>query len=214
MPMKKNSFITLNFLFFSTIVFSETLEKNPAITAEIPINDIQHYTQYSDQQKKLIQAAHALTQQNLTYTYGSSTPANKGMDCSGTIYYLLNTVTHLDVPRQANEMYLWAEKEGRLHFTNTDDFQSEQFKDLQPGDLLFWSGTYAVNRTPPITHVMLYLGKNIENNPLMFGSSDGRTYLGEKMRGVSIFDFKLPKSGDKAHFVGYSCIPNYTCAKK
>lgn len=58
---------------------------------------------------------------------------------------------------------------------------------------------------------MIYLGKNSKHEPLMFGSSDGRTYQNHKMWGVSVFDFKLPENGDTAKFIGYSCIPNLTC---
>ena len=45
----------------------------------------------------------------------------------------------------------------------------------------------------------------------MFGASDGRTYQGEKMWGVSVFDFKLPDGKNGSRFVGYGCIPGLTC---
>ena len=89
-------------------------------------------------------------------------------------------------------------------------FSSPEFRYLRPGDLLFWTGTYRTYRKPPITHVMLYLGKNKENRPLMFGSTTG-SYRGKEVRGVGVFDFILPRPGDMARFVGYGCIPNYTC---
>ncbi len=57
---------------------------------------------------------------------------------------------------------------------------SSDFSHLRPDDLLFWSGTYQVKRIPPITHVMLFLGKNKQNRLLMFGSSNGRPYQGKK----------------------------------
>lgn len=58
---------------------------------------------------------------------------------------------------------------------------------------------------------MLYLGKNDQGQRLMFGASDGRTYQGKSMWGVSLFDFKLPNPQSSSHFVGYSCIPHLTC---
>lgn len=96
-----------------------------------------------------------------------------------------------------------------MHVVDQQKVTSTKFMDLKPGDLLFWSGTYSTKNY--ISHVMMYLGKNSSNQPLMFGASDGRTYLGKKMWGVSVFDFKLPFGKTNAKFVGYSCIPNLTC---
>jgi hypothetical protein len=45
----------------------------------------------------------------------------------------------------------------------------------------------------------------------MFGSSNGRTYQGKKMWGVSVFDFQLPDPKEKHKFIGYGCIPKLTC---
>ncbi len=64
--------------------------------------------------QELILKALYLTKMNLTYLYGSSDPKNKGMDCSGTIYYLLNQTILHDVPRQSDEMFAWVKKQGKL----------------------------------------------------------------------------------------------------
>lgn len=55
-----------------------------------------------------------------------------------------------------------------------------EFSHLQPGDLLFWNGTYNIKRSIDVTHVMIYLGKNNKGELLMIGSSDGRSYQGKK----------------------------------
>lgn len=65
---------------------------------------------------------------------------------------------------------------------------------------MFWSGTYdtAIPRELPISHVMIYIGKRkADNKPILFGSSDGRTFDGQRRNGVSVFDFHIPKRGDK-----------------
>lgn len=183
----------------------------PAITQPIPVSDLVNYQNYSPEVKRLITQAYLLSKENLTYMYGSDDPKNGGMDCSGTIYYLLKKVNLNDVPRQSSDMYVWANKMGHLHLVNGTSFSSKEFDKLKPGDLLFWSGTYAAKHNPPITHVMIYLGKNVKNEPLMFGASDGRTYQGKKMWGVSVFDFILPDGRTTAKFVGYSCVPHLTC---
>ena len=85
---------------------------------------------------------------------------------------------------------------------------------LKPGDLLFWAGTYNVDRDPAITHTMIYVGREkATNHRIMVGASDGRTYKGQSRFGVSIFDFKVSRLGAKSEdrpgptFVGYGRIP-------
>ena len=182
-----------------------------AITQPIPISQLTEYPTYPPVVKALILKALRLSQMNLTYLYDSADPKNKGMDCSGTIYYLLNQQNVHEVPRQSDELFNWVETNGKLYRVTSNDFNSIQFSKMKPGDLLFWSGTYVTHRSSLITHVMLYLGKNKAGERIMFGSSDGRTYEGKKMRGVSVFDFTLPNHKGLAKFVGYSCIPNLTC---
>jgi cell wall-associated NlpC family hydrolase len=162
----------------------------------------------------LIAAALDLTKLNLTYSYGSAEPSNGGMDCSGTIYYLLHSQGFRDVPRDSSGQYVWARKQGRFFAVVSTKADSFEFKDLMPGDLMFWSGTYQVERDIPISHVMLYLGSEKRTGKrIMFGSSDGRSYDGVQRWGVSVFDFKMPKNDPnnlekrRVDFVGYARIP-------
>lgn len=194
----------------SFVVYSQN-QLAPAVTKPIPIQDIIGYANYSNSVKKLIAEAASLSQKNLTYLYGSADPKNRGMDCSGTIYYLLSSQGIKDVPRSSEAMYQWVKKSGHFHSVKNYDFTSNDFAYLNPGDLLFWSGTYNTGNSNSMSHVMIYLGENSNHEPLMFGSSDGRTYQNKKMWGVSIFDFKLPRKNDSAKFIGYSCIPTLTC---
>ncbi len=196
-------------LFFCCVknVWAEDLR--PAITTSIPLADLEKYPDYPRVIQKLILSATELSQEKLTYLYGSANPKNKGMDCSGTIHYLLKNANVTDVPRSAEEMFLWAEKKGNLYRISDKVFDSPEFSHLKPGDLLFWSGTYPTKSN--ISHVMIYLGKNKKGQPLMFGSSNGRTYQHKKMWGVSVFDFQLSNDKSNARFIGYSCIPDLTC---
>ena len=45
----------------------------------------------------------------------------------------------------------------------------------------------------------------------MIGSSDGRSYHGQKRKGVSVFDFTMPRTPaadtQRSTFVGYARIP-------
>ena len=150
-----------------------------------------------------------LTHLGLTYTYGSSEPSRGGMDCSGTMYHVLRFQGLKDVPRQSDEMCAWVRDRSQLHLTpSAEQFSHAEFDALQPGDLLFWTGTAATSRKLPVTHVMLYLGRlKSTGKRVVFGASDGRSYEGQRRCGVSVFDFDLPRPGGKAAFYGYGPAP-------
>lgn len=175
---------------------------------------ISGYENYPPKVRQLLDASLALTKQNLGYTYGSADPKNGGMDCSGFIYYVLQQNGFPDAPRDSSQQYVWVRKAGDFKAVLSRKEDSFELDDLKPGDLLFWRGTYSIDRDPPITHTMIYLGREKRTNKrVMVGSSDGRTYDGKQRWGVSVFDFKLPpspKSGDakiSPVFVGYGRIP-------
>ena len=177
-------------------------------------DQIANYNTYSPKVKQIIDAGLALTKQNLGYTYGSADPKNGGMDCSGFIYYVLQQNGFTNVPRDSSQQYVWVRKAGDFNAVLSRKEDSFELDDLKPGDLLFWRGTYNIDRDPPITHTMIYLGREKRTNKrVMLGSSDGRTYDGKQRWGVSVFDFKLPpppQSGDakiSPVFVGYGRIP-------
>ncbi len=164
--------------------------------------------------RQILDAGMTLTKQNLGYTYGSADPKNGGMDCSGFIYYVLQQNGFPDVPRDSSQQYVWVRKSGHFNAVLSRKEDSFELDDLKPGDLLFWRGTYNIDRDPPITHTMIYLGREKRTNKrVMIGSSDGRTYDGKQRWGVSVFDFKMPpppRSGDakiSPVFVGYGRIP-------
>lgn len=136
------------------------------------------------------------------------------MDCSGTIYYLLRSFGLKEVPRDSPGQYSWVRKAGGFRTVVSQSAESFEFGELQPGDLMFWTGTYSVEREIPISHVMLYLGTEKKTKQrVMFGASDGRSYAGIQRWGVSVFDFKMPRRDPgnpekaKVDFVGYGRIP-------
>jgi len=177
-------------------------------------DQIQGYENYPTKVKQILDAGLALTKQNLGYSYGSADPKNSGMDCSGFIYYVLQQNGFPGVPRDSSGQYVWVRKGENFNAVISRKEDSFELDALKPGDLLFWRGTYNIDRDPPITHTMIYLGREKRTNKrVMVGSSDGRTYDGKQRWGVSVFDFKMPpppKSGDakiSPVFVGYGRIP-------
>ncbi len=182
--------------------------------ATVAPEEIKDFDQNPEPVRKLLRDALDLTKRNLDYKYGSADPENGGMDCSGFIYFVLRENGMKDVPRSASEQYVWVRKAGNFRAVLSRELDSFELDELKPGDLLFWTGTYSVERDPPVTHTMIYLGEEKDSGrPIMVGSSDGRTYEGERQFGVSVFDFKTASSkkattsGRRPRFVGYARIP-------
>jgi cell wall-associated NlpC family hydrolase len=194
---------------------SEPAEEKEMATVVTPLDssDLRDFEKNSPAVRALIEKCLPLTHQNLGYKYGSSSPSDGGMDCSGTIFYVLRQMGIDDVPRTASDQYVWARKADNFEAVVSRKKDSFELDELAPGDLLFWTGTYTTERDPPVTHTMIYLGKlKSDGRQVMFGSSDGRTYGGRKMYGVSVFDFTIPKPKDKGQgpgsvFIGYATIP-------
>jgi peptidoglycan DL-endopeptidase CwlO len=188
--------------------------KKGAPNVSLSPDEIVDYENYPPKVRQILDAGLGLTKQNLGYSYGSADPKNGGMDCSGFIYYVLQQNGFPDVPRDSSQQYVWVRKAGDFDAVLSRKEDSFELDDLKPGDLLFWRGTYNIDRDPPITHTMIYLGREKRTKKrVMVGSSDGRTYDGIQRWGVSVFDFKMPpppKSGDakiSPVFVGYGRIP-------
>ena len=189
----------------------KTTPKKEASVSSVREDEIQGFDQYPPALQNLIRKAIDLTHRNLVYQYGSCDPDSGGMDCSGAMYYILHEVGLKEAPRQSDEMCRWV-----MHHTTlfrTEDayrFSDPGFSAIKPGDLVFWTGTYDLKtpRTLPVSHVMIYVGKRAKDGkPILFGSSEGRRYEGERRNGVSMFDFAIPQKGDKAALFGYGRIP-------
>ena len=190
-----------------------------APNASLEPADLAEFSAQPPRVQQLLNSALALTKLNFTYAYGSADPATGGMDCSGTIYYLLREFGLTNVPRDSPGQYSWIRRDGGFRAVVSKSAESFEFGDLLPGDLLFWSGTYSVEREIPITHVMLYLGTEKRSKKrVMFGASDGRSYDGIQRWGVSVFDFKMPRTDPanpekaKVDFIGYGRIPGLRSA--
>src|SRR5215467_3947455 len=191
-----------------------TPEKRGAPNVTLLSDEIAEYGDYPPKVRQIIDAGLELTKRNLGYSYGSADPTNGGMDCSGFVYYVLRKNGFSDVPRDSSQQYVWVRKAGNFNAVLSRREDSFELDALKPGDLLFWRGTYNIDRDPPVTHTMIYLGREKRTKKrVMIGSSDGRTYDGKQRFGVSVFDFKLPPPPNSADaklsqvFVGYGRIP-------
>ncbi|MGB8803791.1 MAG: NlpC/P60 family protein [Chthoniobacterales bacterium] len=190
--------------------------KRGAPNATLLPEAISGFENYPPKVQRLLTSALELTTRNLDYEYGSADPANGGMDCSGFVYFVLKQNGIDDVPRDSSEQYIWLRRTGKFEPVVSQKEDSFEFDNLKPGDLLFWTGTYSIERDPPITHAMIYLGREKKTGMrVMVGASDGRTYQSQQRFGVSVFDFKMPRADNgeiengktRPRFVGYAHIP-------
>src|SRR5947207_2213639 len=190
--------------------------KRGAPNATLLPEAISDFENYPPKVQRLLTSALELTTRNLDYEYGSADPANGGMDCSGFVYFVLKQNGIDDVPRDSSEQYIWLRRTGKFEPVVSLKEDSFEFDNLKPGDLLFWTGTYSTQRDPPITHAMIYLGREKKTGMrVMVGASDGRTYQSQQRFGVSVFDFKMPRADKgeiengktRPRFVGYAHVP-------
>ena len=180
-------------------------------TATVKTEELAGFAELPEATKSLLRTALAVTARGLAYKAGSADPDTGGTDCSGFVYYVLQKQGITGVPRQSNDMYEWVWKAGTFRACNGTTMKSFEFGELRPGDLLFWVNSAKdakTDRDPPVTHVMIYLGKRrSDGHPVVAGASDGRSYDGQRMNGISVFDFKLPSPGSPARFIGYAHLP-------
>ena len=205
--------VYISCIFFSGYLFANATSNQ--YPESIATTELPAFFSYPPKVQHPINLLLSLARQGLNYQYGSSDPKADGMDCSGTMYYALRQMGITDVPRSSDLQYEWVTKHGHFYAVpkSTTSIDAIEFAHLRPGDLLFWSGTYKIERSINVTHVMMYLGKNQTGQPLMSGASNGRTYKGRKFYGVSVFDFKVPDKDSHGHFLGYGCVPNLNCEK-
>jgi len=192
-------------------------EKSPAAkTATLAPAELQEFTNAPAETQTMLRYALDLTSKGLAYKTGSGDPALGGTDCSGFVWHVLQKHGHTAAPRQSDGMYEWTWNAGTFRACNGVTMDTFEFKELRPGDLLFWVNSTRdskTDRNPPVTHVMIYLGRRkSDGHPVCAGASDGRTYDGQSMSGVSVFDFRLPRAGSAARFIGYAHLPEKKAA--
>ncbi|MGF1677808.1 MAG: NlpC/P60 family protein [Candidatus Methylacidiphilales bacterium] len=131
------------------------------------------------------------------------------MDCSNTVRYLAKESFGLNLPRVASGQYWELEKAGKVFKApvlpdgRVDD--QRLIESLASGDLLFWEWTYDIKRSPPITHVMIYLGRDAKGIPKMAGSSSSRS------GGVGTYTFNpnAPMGGVRSASGGYKKVARF-----
>lgn len=145
--------------------------------------------------------AERIAQFQLTYKFGGDHPIEGGMDCSGTMKFLLSDVGFDDMPRTSYQQYDWLRKHKTLHHSKSIPDKAGGRKGIKAGDLIFWGGTY--NSGHKVSHVMIYLGQSPDGTHYMFGAR-GKKKKGLFGNGVDIFTLD---SGYQKNLIGFGSLP-------
>jgi cell wall-associated NlpC family hydrolase len=104
-----------------------------------------------------VQIATELGRRGLPYQWGATDPQQGGLDCSGFVRYVFQQAYGVTLPDEAGLQYEYLRQHGQVWDLSTRVWSP---KDLQPGDLVFYSGTCPSKRLSPVTHVMMYVGQD------------------------------------------------------
>ena len=168
-----------------------------------PPEEMHSERKLSDQEmfiQELRKRAEGLSLQGFPYIFGGSSPADGGMDCSGTMKYLLAGMVE-NMPRASYQQYAWLKQNRSMHHTKTIPAKMGGRRGLKPGNLIFWGGTY--NSGHKVSHVMIYLGQAPDGRHFMFGAR-GKNKTGLNGSGIDIFELRPGKSKS---LVGYGSLP-------
>jgi peptidoglycan DL-endopeptidase CwlO len=189
---------------------AKTENGKPALIATVELTD---FDRLPDDRSKLIGGAIATARDSpwMPYIARGAAPSDGGFDCSGAMYFVMRKAG-LDPPRTAAGQLQWLKQNDRLHEVppGAIDLNHPSFKDLHPGDLLFWGrrGSVDTGAKEEITHVAMFLGNEKKDNlPVMINSTDGRSYRGIKANGYGVYDFRLPSAEARISFIGYGSPP-------
>lgn len=137
----------------------------------------------------------------LPYKFGGDHPSEGGMDCSGTMQFMLTDIGFKDMPRTSYDQYSWLRKNRTLNHSKSIPNQMGGRKGIKPGDLIFWGGTYDSGHK--VSHVMIYLGQGGDGTHYMFGAR-GKSMRGLNGSGVDIFRLD---SGYQKGLIGFGSLP-------
>ena len=206
----------LCFVGFAVCASAQTVDPPPGKSgfgkpALITTAELAGFDELPADRRNLIETAIAVATDSpwLPYTDEGGDPAQGGFDCSGAMYYVMRKCG-LEPPRSSGAQLKWLAEHKRLNEVPADaaGLDHPSLKQLRPGDLLFWGHPAAEGKAARTSHVAMYLGNEKKDGlAVMINSTDGRSYRGVQANGYGVYDFRLPKAGAKAIFLGYGTPP-------
>lgn len=155
--------------------------------------------------EKFISETKAIAARGVGYNKAWRPPGEKNawiMDCSNTTRWLYREVAGIELERTASSQYdqLYQMKRAWLAPRLAQEPDVDQLRQrLRVGDLLFWENTYRPVRSTPITHVMIYLGRDETGRMLMAGSQTSRGFYNPRGNGPDVYEFKPQRNAGGYH---------------
>jgi hypothetical protein len=122
------------------------------------------------------------------------------LDSSGFVQYAYKTIFGIQLPRESIGQYRYLFSKNLILNTpkrETGEIDQEELnRNLKKGDLLFWINTHSdipTDRNPPISHVMIYLGKSKLGNHIMVGVGSKGIGKNTDSGGVDLYLFSPEK---------------------
>src|SRR5207245_696150 len=84
-----------------------------------------------------------------------ATPSGCGIDLADCVSFVLQYNVDEAEPRVSSEQYVWLRRSRSFEAVLSQKDNSFELADLKSSDLLFCTGTYSIERAPPITHAMI-----------------------------------------------------------
>ncbi len=150
---------------------------------------------------QLRQRAHQLSSMGLGYQFGSNSPDKGGMDCSGTMQHLFSSCGYQGFPRTSAQQYDWLKEKKTLRKLSGKKAAEKLLKHIQPGDLVFWGGTWDSGHR--VSHVMFYLGYDPREEVHYSFGARSKSLQGRFGNGVDIFPLNLKSK----NLVGHGSVP-------
>lgn len=150
---------------------------------------------------RIIKAVRWISQFDIKYGSAWTPPKedeSMRMDCSNTARYLYKLALGIHLPRSSYDQYVFLRDKKKFFpaplLPDSELIDAKKLKKkLKTGDLLFWVNTYNIPkyRNPPISHVMIYLGRTRKGNIMKMGGANtfGRGDITKRNGGPDIYTF-------------------------
>jgi cell wall-associated NlpC family hydrolase len=133
--------------------------------------------------ERFLEEVRKLASTGMPYLYGANDLSQGGLDCLGFVQVAAKNAWGISLPNEADLQLEYARAHGKVWDKDSHDWSR---KVLQPGDLIFWTGTRGSSRPSPVTHVMVYLGDG-----KIAGAQSAGHRLNAGGHGIGIYPFCL-----------------------
>ena len=190
------------FVLFSVMTLLSGLSASQAQEQKVLVtsNHRMQYPQIRGQLDQLMRNCSQLSKQGIPYQWGGT--SNRGMDCSAAIQHVFSKLG-ATIPRTSTDQANHLARLGSLWRVAPWETQSQVYRRLRPGDIVFWARKTSPNT---IRHVMVYMGRTDNGKYRMWGAQ-GTNVKGINGSGVDYHDYS--GSATRNVVVAHGRVPGF-----